>query len=500
MGADTNHSRFIAELEARLEKLGAELGIAMYQHYLGDGSPDLNEIEARISEIYLDMANFERLSEAASGRLDPGTRLAVTYLRRWFTANQVNRHPDVYRLRNEIEEELLSFKPVVAGSRVSRARAREMLRKEGDRQLRKEAYYAELPLAARVRERVLKLVRLRRDLAREIGAENYPDLILTLQDNDIGDLRLLFDLLEEQTSVRFDNYLQHLTAESSIDQIAPWDIAYLFEQKRLPDKGFPKEGIMPAVKEIFGGMGFGIDELGIDVKFHDIPFGGLCFGIRVPDDVRILANPRNGHSYYATLFHEFGHAVYDKLVDQEHYAARHDTSSCFTEGVAVFFSRFADDREWLMKRKGLSAKQVDNYLNRRAYTLMLRIRSLMSRALLEYHIYEDPDQDIDGLWAQLVHKFVRAKSEPGGIWAASPFHVSHPVYLQNYVLAEMIAQQLYDYLSHHYATLLGNRVVSKFMIKNFFGPGGTVAWRDKVEFATERALGPEALLAAMGVK
>jgi hypothetical protein len=64
----------------------------------------------------------------------------------------------------------------------------------------------------------------------------------------------------------------------------------------------------------------------------------------------------------------------------------------------------------------------------------------------------------------------------------------------------MIAQQLYDYLSHHYATLLGNRVVSKFMIKNFFAPGGTQAWRDKIEYATERTLGPEALLAAMGVK
>ncbi len=498
MGAD--HGRFVAELEVRLEKLGAELGTAHYKHYLGEDAPDLDEIEARISDVYLDTANFERLHEAVASRLDPGTRLAVNHLRRWFTANQVDRHPDIYRLRNEIEKEFLSFTPVVAGVKVSRARAREMLRKEDDRQLRREAYYAELPLAGAVRERVLKLVGLRRDLARDLGAKNYPDLVLTLQDNDIGDMRLLFDLLEEQTSVKFDNYLQHLTAESSLDEIAPWDIPYLFEKKRLPDKSFPKEGIMPAVKEIFGGMGFGIDGLGIDVKFHDIPFGGLCFGIMVPDDVRILANPQNGHSYYETLFHEFGHAVYDKLIDQKHYAARHDTSSCFTEGVAVFFSRFADDREWLIKRKGLSARQVDDYLNRRAYTLMLRVRSLMSRALFEYHIYEDPGQDIDGLWAQLVYKFVRAKSEPTGIWAASPFHVSHPVYLQNYVLAEMIAQQLYDYLNHHYATLLGNRVVSKFMTRNFFAPGGTVAWRDKVEFATERALGPEALLSAMGVK
>jgi oligoendopeptidase F len=359
MGADRDDGRFIAELEAMLEKLGAELGIAMYQHYLGEKSADLNEIEARISAIYLDTSNFERLARASSSRLDPGTRNAVNHLRRWFTANQVNRHPDVYRLRNEIEKELLSFQPVVAGAQVSRSRAREMLRKEDDRRLRREAYLAELPLARRVRERVLKLVRLRRDLARELGAKNYPDLVLTLQDSDIGDMHLLFDLLEEQTSMHFDNYLQHLTAETSLDEIAPWDVSYLFEKKRLSDKSFPKEGIMPAVREIFGGMGFNIDDLGIDVRFHDIPFGGLCFGIRVPDDVRILANPQNGHSYYLTLFHEFGHAVYSKLIEQKHYAAKHDTSSCFTEGIAVFFSQFAEDREWLVHRKGLSAKQVD---------------------------------------------------------------------------------------------------------------------------------------------
>jgi peptidyl-dipeptidase A len=343
-------------------------------------------------------------------------------------------------------------------------------------------------------------MKLRRDLAREIGAENYPDLVFALQDNDLEDTKGLFDVLEQQTGIQFGNYLLHLAGESGIDEVRPWDIGYLFDRKRLPDGAFPKSGILPAVKDVFGGMGFDLDGLGIDVKFRDIPFGGLCFGIRIPEDVRILANPRNGHAYYITLFHEFGHAIYDKLVEQEHFALKRDSSSCFTEGIAVLMSRFAEDREFLLDRKGLGNKKVDDYLNRRAYSRMLRIRRLMAGALLEYHIYEDPDQDIEALSAQLTYKFLLLKSEPSELWAANPFNISHPVYLQNYVLAEMIAEQIYDYLSHHYATLYGNRVVAKFMIKNFFAQGGSVPWRDKIEFATDRQLGPEAFLASMGVK
>jgi len=128
-------------------------------------------------------------------------------------------------------------------------------------------------------------------------------------------LKALFKQLEEQTVIPYGNYLLHLSAESSIDKLMPWDIEYLFSRKRLPDKAFPKEGIIPAVKDVFGGTGFDIDALGIDVKYHDIPFGGLCFGILVPDDVRILANPLDGHSYYLTLFHEFGHALHGLLSD-----------------------------------------------------------------------------------------------------------------------------------------------------------------------------------------
>lgn len=498
MSTGSDYVRFITEIEAKLERLSVEFAVAKYDYYLGNRSADLNGMEARISDIYLDPANFEKVVKAASARVDPDTRLAIARLQRWFALGQVNRHPDVYKLRNEIEDEVISFRPVIGGSEVSRSGVREILQKEDKQGVREEAYYCELPLARKISGRVLDLVRLRRDLARDFGAENYPDMVLTLQDNDVGDIRLLFDMLEEQTAIRFGDFVLRLAADASIEKPMPWDIAYLFNRKRLPDRAFPREGIMPAVKDVFGGLGFDVDALGVGVEFRDIPFGGLCFSIKVPEDVRILANPQNGHTYYHTMFHEFGHAVYSKLVEQEHFALKGDTSGCFTEGIAVFFSYFADNGEWLSQRKGLSEKQIEDYLDRLAYARIWRLRRLMCSSLLEFHMYEEPDQDIEAVWAQLMHKFLHVESRPCELWAASPFNVSHPVYLQNYVLAEMIAQQIHDCLSHQYATLLGNRVVAKFLIRNFFAPGGTVSWRDKVELATDRPLGPEALLESVG--
>lgn len=500
MGEGTDYKRFVEELEARLEMLNIELGRAKYEHYLGLHDVDLNEIESKLSEIYLDAQNFEKLAQASASKLDRVTRPVVDRLRRWFAANQVNRHPEVFKLRNELQREILSTRPVVGGNEVRRAQAHDILQKEKDRALREEAYFCELPLAQRIRARVLELVKMRRDLARELGAENYPEFVLLLQDMNIGDIQLLFDLLEQQTASAFRNYLQQAAAEEGIDQIMDWDVAYLLWKQRLPDNAFPEGGILPAVKEVFGGLGFNIDALGIDIKFRDIPYGGLCFTIKVPEDVRVLADPQAGHSHYVTLFHELGHAIYSKLVAQKHYALQRDTSSCFTEGIAVLMSRFAENREWLSERKGLTEKQLDDYLDQLVFTRIYRLRSLCQQALLEYSIYEDPDQDIEVQSAQLMRKFMMAKAYPSELWAANPFYVNHPVYLQNYVIAEMIAQQIYDYLKGHYTALLGNRVVSKFMVRNFFASGGAAPWRGKIEFVTDKPLGPEALLASLGVK
>ncbi len=497
-GADYN--QFVTELGVRLEKLSVELGNAMYNLCIGEEAADIDKIQKKRSEIYLDPGIFEKLSEAVHSGLEPGTKLAANSLRRSFTINQVNLHPEVYRLQDELRREILSFRPLVGGSEVSRAEAREILEKEKLDRLRREAYFSELPLAAKIRTRVLELVKLRRDLAQELGAENYPDLVLDLADSGLEETRDIFKTIREKTDSHYKNYLQYIAGGAGHTEIQPWDVQFLFRKTRLPDHLFRREDILPAVREVFGGLGFDIDELGIDILFRDIPFGGLCFSINVPRDVRILANPQNGHSYYVTLFHEFGHAIYSKLVEQEHFALKSDSSPCFTEAVAIFMSRFAEEREWLVRREWLTAKQVDDYLSRLAYSRMYRLRSLMKGAVLEYHISKDPDQEIEGLDAQLTQKLLCVSAEPSTLWAANPFYVTHPVYLQNYVLAQMIAQQIYDYLTHHYGTLLGNRVVGKFLIKDFFAPGGSVPWRDKIKFATDKPLGPEALLASLRVR
>ena len=71
------------------------------------------------------------------------------------------------------------------------------------------------------------------------------------------------------------------------------------------------------------------------------------------------------------------------------------------------------------------------------------LRSTMADSAFEFEAYENPDQDLAKLYAEVQSRYLGIEVKDGSNWAYDPFYSSGPIYLQSYVVAEMVGRQIH---------------------------------------------------------
>jgi peptidyl-dipeptidase A len=486
---------FLDELESLLEEIGVELSLCHWGIYTGEPSGDLNEVEAKRAAVLLDPRYSDVVREWTGRSGDPTLERRLTVLGRWLDGATIACAEEIYTLRNSINERIVGFRPEVGGRPVSFSERSRILTKEDDRGLRREAYLAMRPLDDAIREDVLDLVARRNARAAALGADDFPQFSLRQSSIDWEELLGLFDRIEDATRDGYRRLLLEAASDLGVERLEPWDIRFAVERAvGLPDEHFPKDGIVPKVRRLLTSLGIDLDALGIELVIRDIPFGGLCFGIRIPDDVRILANPQDGHRDYEVLFHEYGHAVHDKQIDQPSPALREGVEGCFHEAMAEVLGGVASDREWLLTESDVPPDVVEAYVARKKGSLVRRLRGLMAASVFEFGLYADPGCDADELWRTVQSRYVGVTDSRETIWASVSLFTTHPVYFQNYVLASTIAAQITDTIRRRFGGFLGARGAADFLRDACYAPGASLDWPEKVRRATGEPLSADALL------
>lgn len=485
---------FLDELEDRLEKIDVEYGENLYKKYLHEPCKDINEIERKRSEIILNDRYVETVRRWKPKAKDRPLKKRLQAVERLFLRERIEALPSIFQSRNKINEGHIAFKPVVLGREMERTDVYEMLRKDSGASRRKAAWESFAKLSRKVEADVKELMKLRNHHAEELGYKTYADYSLFQNLIDKAELLSLYDELSSLSEPILRSVLEEIKEKLGIEQLQPWDISYAIDQfVRPPDEHFPRDLMIPKVKALVKSFGLVPEELPILIKQADIPFGGLCFGIKIPTDMRILSNPRDGHRFYSTLFHEYGHALHGSFIRQDHYALKVEMG-CFAEGMARILEHFASDHDWLRDNTPLSEEEILRFVNARKASRLLGIRNLIAASVFESHAYENPDQDLNRLWSQLRARYMFVPENETPQWAAQSIYTTHPIYFQNYILADLIAAQTIAHIREKYGKLLGKAEVSKFLIKNYYGPGASIDWPEKIEKSTGRKLSAKALV------
>jgi peptidyl-dipeptidase A len=522
--------RFVKSHEAKLRPLELAANLAWWNANVTGKDEDFKEkvrAQNRIDEALSDRTAFRELKEikTAGGIDDPIVAREIELLYLAYLEKQVDPAllKKIVEMANKVEKEFNVYRAKVDGREMADSEVRHVLKTSKDSARRQAVWEASKGVGAVIEGDLKELVKLRNQAATTLGFKNYHDLQLFLNEQSGNDLIRLFDELDELTREPFRSAKSEIDAKLaadcgiSVDQLMPWHYHDPFFQESPAvfaanlDAPYAKADLIKLAQVFYAGIGLPIDDViprsDLYEKKGKSPHA-FCTDIDRKGDVRVLANIVNNEYWMGTMLHELGHSVYSSknIPASLPYLVRMESHILTTEGVAMMFERMSKQRSWLEKM-GVNvgdAKAFDE-TSRKMLRNQLLIFSRWCQVMLRFEkgMYQNPDQDLNKLWWDLVEKYqlVRRPAGRNDPDYASKIHIaSAPVYYHNYQMGQLFASQVHHAIAREVyqggdpnsVIYVGNPAVGEFMRKRVFGPGRTLSWNELTKFATGEPLSAKA--------
>jgi len=422
-------------------------------------------------------------------------------------------------LGNQIEQKFSVFRAKVDGKKLSDNKIEEILSNSTDSKKLENAWLSVKKVGPVVADDIIKLVKLRNEVAKSLGFNNYHEMKLTLDDQDPKEVSALFDELDSLTSNKFaqlksemDNVLAKRLKIKKED-LMPWDYQNRFFQEAPKiynvdlDSYFKGKDIVALTNNYYAGINMDISALISHSDLFEKPGKNqhaYCTDIDNEGDIRVLCNVKQNHNWMSTMLHEFGHASYDKYIDPSlPYTLREPAHTFTTEAIAMLMGRLASNAQWIQDMTKIDDKEKQKIADESFKMLRLEqlVFSRWAQVMYRFEkgLYENPDQDLNKLWWNLVEKYQMLKrpadrNQPD--WATKIHIATSPCYYHNYLLGELLASQLNNYIVTKIIkgndiknpSYVNNKEIGNYLIEKVFKPGRKYYWNDMIEKATGEKL------------
>jgi peptidyl-dipeptidase A len=533
--AMTRARQFIAQHETRIRPLEIAVNRAWWTANTTGADADFAAKEKAQNELDQALANPARFAELKAlheSQLDDATmarEIAVLYLA--YLEKQVPTEllQKITARANAIEKAFNVYRAKVGDRQMADSEVRKVLTSSLDSAERKAVWLASKDVGAQVAVDLKALVLLRNELATKLGYKNYHVLQLALNEQSQDEVIALFDELDALTRGPFEASKAEIDAKLAeaykipVNELRPWHYHDPFFQEAPAvfgtslDAAFANADILKLCRDFYAGIGLPIDDVLERSDLYEKPGKSphaFCTDIDREGDVRVLANIVPNEQWASTMLHELGHAVYSSknIPRTMPYTLRTDAHILCTEGVAMMFERFSKSGDWL-KAMGVDVADVAAYnaaaARMRRDQLLIFSRWCQVMLRFEKGLYENPEQDLNKLWWDLVEKYqgLHRPDDRNAPDYGSKIHiVSAPCYYHNYMLGQLFACQVHRTIAREVlktgdapnAWYTDNPAVGKYMNERVFAPGRSLPWNDLTRHATGEPLSAEAFAAEFG--
>lgn len=484
------------------------------------------KLQIEIRQIYSNSQEFAFLKNLKKSGLIRDDRLARQLDKLYYNYLQNQIEPELLKrivdLETMVQEKYNNFRGTMDGKKVTMSDIYLLLTTEKDFRKRELAWRASKQVGDAIIADFLKLVKLRNEVAQKLGFNNYHTLSIVTSEQSVEELDNIFndlDRLTVQPFAQLKEELDRILAESygiGIKDLMPWHYHDPFFQ-RTPlvygvdlDVYYKQQDVKVLAERYYAGIGLPIDDILARSDLYDregkYPHA-FSHDVDRRGDVRLLCNLQNSERWMETILHELGHAIYSKYHDRaEPWLLREPAHSFTTEAVAMFFGRLSRNAAWMQQMLDLSQQQRKE-IEQVSWKYIKFQQILFARwALVMYHfekeLYANPDQDLNNLWWDLVEKYQLIKRPPGppdAGWASKLHFTTAPCYYHNYMLGELLASQLHQYIVHKVLGLesdegvsyVGDKRVGQYFRREIFAPGARYYWNDMIKRATGEPLTPK---------
>ncbi len=469
------------------------------------------EFNTELRLLFNDRTIYNRLLDwlRASSLFDSSSKRQLNILIRAFKQNMVPKEllSEISKKESQLAYSYANFRASIDGKQVSENAIRDILKNESNPQMRQRAWEASKEIGNVLAPQILDLVRLRNEAAHSLGYENYFQMQLELQEVDGQELFKTLDALVDSSETAYAKLISELEKKQShrfgvsADELGPWAWAEPFCQED------------PTDARSLDSLVANIDLCDISIKFYQkmgidiLPIcnnsdmyeregknqHAFCTNIDRGTDIRTLNNIKPSMKWFETVFHEFGHAIYEMGYDPKlPWLFREPPHMITTEAMALLAGR-------QVYRPGLLSEiSKDHEMIKKAEENERRRQLIFSRWVLvmtyfERELYRNPKQDLNKLWWQLVHKYQKIRipkmRETKNDWAAK-YHIGlAPVYYYSYLLGELFASSIEETLLQKTGSKgIGNEAAGRFLNEYLFAPGNSMKWSELVQHVTGQPL------------
>ncbi|MBN2571457.1 MAG: hypothetical protein JXA68_04960 [Ignavibacteriales bacterium] len=470
---------FLDEKEKIYEDICIQMGIANWNVYTQENEADQNTPKARFSVLF----SNDSLNQIINGWHSKIENISNDTLKRrvevWhrvLTGAKVDMDPEVFELENQLEEWLSGSIP-------------------------KE----EIPSTQELSNMILHLMKLRNEKAIKLGYENYAVMMLDLSEIGYNWFMDFVDEILKRTKPHYDKIINDLKKELKKDTITIFDLRGIIQEYYMATGDAitlnENQTMIGMMSSILSDIGINYEELPARFVEKEVPYGGNGLAINVPNDFRAVVNVGMPLSVW---MHELGHGL-QAMFTTINYPILEGYEWClgegcpgYSEGMAETSARFTRNTEVIKKYSQYEVNNQNSVINK--YSAMFLRFSLIS-VLFEIEFYKDLNQDPAVLTNNLYKDILYFDNPIGSSLNLSEniIYVSYPVYLQNYMLADIISWQVHSKLEEVFGKEYGfNKDVSNYLIKYFYSSGEYFPWQERLLNGTGKELDVDGYLKSFG--
>lgn len=517
----------INQTEAVIHPLAVESATAYWNGTITGESAEFDKYakaNMKITEVYSNRETFAILKSLKdNGNIKDSLlkrQLDVLYYQ--FLGNQTDTAllNSIIKKTALLEQKYAAFRANYKGKSISDNEVESVLKTSLNSKDLESVWKAHKEIGNVVSNDIIDLIKLRNIVAKSLGFDNYHSMSLELSGQNPKEISALFDELDSLTKDSFAQLKDEMDESFakrygiSKEQLMPWHYQDRFFQEAPQlypvdlDKYYKGKSLEQLTTSFYSGIGLDVSKIMAASDLYEKPLKNqhaYCIDINGEGDVRVLCNISDNEKWMGTMLHEFGHGVYSLGHDDtlNPYFLRNAAHTFTTEAVAMIFGRLSRNPEWLVKNVGIgeSEKAViseDCFKSLRLQQLVFsRWTQVMYR--FEKAMYENPDQDLNKLWWDMVEKYQmlkRPENRNSADWASKIHLALYPCYYHNYQMGELMASQMHYYIvnnitksgNYKFESYTGNKEVGKWMNEKIFKPGMRYEWNDMIERATGEKL------------
>lgn len=518
---------FIKKYEETMKPVSKDMAEAYFQASVNSNEEGWNKVASLEMKMNAFLSNKETFKELKSiydskAVKDPILARQLQLLYNEFMSKQIDtaKLNKLTQMTNAIELKYSKFRAQVGKKVYSDNDVEAFLKSETNSKKLEEVWTAQKEIGPLVAEDIIAIVKLRNEIAKELGFNNYHEMSLKLSDQEPKDISNLFDELDNLTREAFKKVKGEMDlvlakkCNTTPDALMPWNYQNRFFQEAPQiydvdlDKYYQGKDLVKLAETYYAGLDLPIDDMVAKSDLYEKPNKNqhaYCINIdRDAKDIRVLCNVKDNADWMGTILHEYGHASYEKYYNQElPWILKTPAHTFTTEAIAMIFGRFSNSPQWMLDMGLIDAAEQTKIADACQKTLTLNqlVFSRWSQVMYRFEkaLYENPDQDLNKLWWDLVEQYQMIKRPVGRNkpdWATKIHIATSPCYYHNYHLGELLASQLYYTIANKVTkenpetslSFVGKKEAGKFLKDNIFGVGSTYSWNEMIEKATGEKL------------